>query len=148
MAEGRRRDRGGILGLLEAITSDVSAPRIEADLIRSGMRLRWFLDPDDTDHNWRDLLVFLKYAPEGSAFYSHSAGEAAVWGLGEQLLATVVDQVNVLLWQKTKDGYKNRNRPKPIPRPGVEDKKSAGKKLGGKTKMNAGKLAGLLGMKF
>lgn len=36
------------------------------------------------------------------------------------LLATVADGIHWLQWSKTKDGQKNRNRPKPIQRPGVE----------------------------
>lgn len=43
------------------------------------------------------------------------------WGLREFLLAELVDVTNLALWFKTKDGQKNRNRPKPWPRPGVDD---------------------------
>ena len=30
------------------------------------------------------------------------------------LLASIVDKLNILIWQKTKDGAKNRNRPKSL----------------------------------
>jgi len=43
------------------------------------------------------------------------------WSRGEQLLAAVVDFLALHWWAQTKDGAKNRNRPKQIPRPGVED---------------------------
>jgi len=36
------------------------------------------------------------------------------WNLTEHLLALAVDRLGVLIWQKTKDGQKGRNRPKPI----------------------------------
>jgi len=39
------------------------------------------------------------------------------------LLAAVVDILRIMAWQNTKDGSKNRRRPKPVPRPGVGPKK-------------------------
>lgn len=51
------------------------------------------------------------------------------WTNSEMLLAELVDTFRLNLWTKTKDGSKNRNRPKPIPRPGVvQPKQRAGKK--------------------
>lgn len=44
------------------------------------------------------------------------------WGLlGNQLLAAGVDQLAVANWQRSQDGQKNRNKPRPIPRPGVDE---------------------------
>jgi len=46
------------------------------------------------------------------------------------LQASMVDLLNILVWFKTADGQKGRNRPKLVPRPGVEpdkDTKSHGK---------------------
>lgn len=34
--------------------------------------------------------------------------------LSEILLATIADRLGILIWQRTKDGQKNRNRPKSI----------------------------------
>lgn len=34
--------------------------------------------------------------------------------LNEMLLALVVDGINILIWQRTKDGSKNRNRPESL----------------------------------
>ncbi|WP_216395533.1 DUF5361 domain-containing protein [Arcanobacterium phocae] len=42
------------------------------------------------------------------------------WQDTEYLLAVVIDQLNWLIWSKTADGQKGRNRPEPIPRPGVK----------------------------
>lgn len=41
------------------------------------------------------------------------------------LLAAIADALAWLQWAKTKDGRKNRNRPDPIERPGVEPKRKA-----------------------
>jgi len=51
------------------------------------------------------------------------------WANSEMLLAELVDIVRLNLWSKSKDGAKSRNRPKPIPRPGVvQPKQRAGRK--------------------
>lgn len=36
------------------------------------------------------------------------------WTRVEHLLALIVDQLAIANWQRSKDGRKNRNRPKPI----------------------------------
>lgn len=54
--------------------------------------------------------------------------DAAPWGLSEHLLAVVADAVIAGNWMQSRDGQKNKNRPKPIPRPGVEPDR---KKFGG-----------------
>lgn len=49
-------------------------------------------------------------------------GDAAPWGLTEQLLASVADAVRVANWQRANAGKKRPSpRPQPIVRPGVED---------------------------
>ena len=45
------------------------------------------------------------------------------WGLPEQLQAASVDALNLLVWSKTEDAANNRNRPTPVPRPGVTNPK-------------------------
>lgn len=42
-----------------------------------------------------------------------------MWGLPEQLLAAVLDALNVANWQR--QGDKRAKRPKPIRRPGVAE---------------------------
>ena len=119
---------------------------VEADLIDKGMRLRDFMDVEDERHDWRDLLVILRHSKPGSAYYAQMVGEdASPWGLSEQLLADIADKLAVQIWFKTKDGEKGRNRPKPIPRPGVEPDRDT-KRIGGNTKKPAAEVAALLGM--
>jgi len=42
------------------------------------------------------------------------------WTPDRDLLATVADELAVLIWQKTKDAQQGRNAPTPIQRPGVK----------------------------
>lgn len=145
MAEGCGGEYGGIRGLVDVLDDPEKRECIEADLIRAGMRLRWFHDPDNLDHSWRDLLVFIRHSPAWSAYYAAESGEESLWGVQEHLMANLVDLTNILVWFKTKDGQKGRNRPKPIPRPGVEE---PGKRKHGGAKIPAADIADLLGMKF
>lgn len=43
------------------------------------------------------------------------------WPLDQHLLASQVDLLKILVWQKTKDAKRGSNKPKPIPRPGIEE---------------------------
>jgi hypothetical protein len=53
--------------------------------------------------------------------------EDSHWNLNEHLLAVIADAVIAGNWMQSKDGQKNKNRPKQIPRPGVvPDKKKFG----------------------
>jgi hypothetical protein len=61
--------------------------------------------------------VLVRHAEPGSAVFRATFGEQATWGATEHLLAGLVDLTNILVWMKSKDGQKNRNRPKPIRRP-------------------------------
>jgi hypothetical protein len=77
---------------------------------------------------WRDLLVIVQHSERSSALFRAQHAESAMWGLSDHLLAVIADAVIAGNWMQSKDGQKNRNRPKPIPRPGVEqDKKYGGK---------------------
>lgn len=68
-----------------------------------------------------ELAAMAKHLPRDSATQLAVDPESSAWGLNEQLLALVADYLAWLQWAKTEDGSKNRNRPRPIPRPGVED---------------------------
>ncbi|MFX0573098.1 DUF5361 domain-containing protein [Nocardia nepalensis] len=91
---------------------------MEADLIRTGVRLR---DVGSESFTWHDLLVLVRQSPRESSLMAVMHPEVTRWGQGELLLAELIDLASLLLWAKTKDGAKNRNRPRPYPRPGVED---------------------------
>lgn len=112
----------GILGLLGFL--DDHGEAVEYDLIRLGLRLRDLPSPRLT---WRDLrvIVWAEGGRQDSEIYKAQYGDNdSQWGLPEQLIAMIADSVNWLVWSKTKDGERNRNKPKRIPRPGVEDTKT------------------------
>ncbi|MDF1902755.1 DUF5361 domain-containing protein [Mycolicibacterium smegmatis] len=89
---------------------------LEADLIDKGLRLR---NCPTEDFNWHDLKVIIRYLPVTSNLYSEMFPDRAGWTKEAMLTASVADSLHWLQWAKTKDGAKGRNRPKPIPRPGV-----------------------------
>lgn len=119
MAEGLGHRDGGIAGLLELADGEKTGPALEADLIRSGLRLR---DVGSKKFTWRDLQVFVSEMPRECALFRAMHPELYPWDNGNMLLADIADGINWLVWAKTKDGQKNRKHPQPIPRPGVEAK--------------------------
>lgn len=42
-----------------------------------------------------------------------------MWGLPEMLFADIADSLHWLVWAKTEDAQRGRNRPAPVPRPGI-----------------------------
>lgn len=119
MAGAREGFVGGILGLRELIAEYPEA--VEYDLISLGLRLR---DLGTERLTWRDLKVIVtRMPPHKSAVALEQSPQDAPWGLAEHLLAELTDTQHLLLWSKTKDGQKNRDRPKPIERPGRRPEK-------------------------
>ena len=76
------------------------------------------------DLSWNDMFALFTASPPYTALH-YAFNER--WTLGDHLMATALDRLNVLLWTKTKDAHKKppRNMPKRIPRPGVEQKKKS-----------------------
>lgn len=68
--------------------------------------------------------------PQDSATIVGDDHEDAMWDLHAHLQASILDGIRWLQWSKTKDGEKNRNRPKPIPRPGVDDRQTERRQFG------------------
>lgn len=118
---------GGIGGLVELIRQHGGA--IDADFQRFyGMTVADVICGRVTLRRFRDLFNGLP--AEGTAQWRHARRNPAPdrqpqsppddWWTGERdLLAGVIDSVNVLVWLHTKDAQDGKNRPKPIPRPGV-----------------------------
>ena len=105
---------GGILSLLDLPREYWEA--LEADLLRSGFTLADI--PEKV--TWRAVKARFEHATHGDALYLALHGDAVKWSDQEYLSAILVDLVALLVWFKTEDGQKNRNRPKPTPRPGVD----------------------------
>lgn len=66
-------------------------------------------------------IGLIEHLPSTSALTRAIDGVDHQWTLTNMLLADAVDALNLLVWAKTEDAPLGRNRPKPIPRPGVED---------------------------
>jgi adenylate kinase family enzyme len=47
-------------------------------------------------------------------------GDEVEWSTADHLLALQFDALQIANWQRSKDGATGRNRPKPMPRPGLK----------------------------
>jgi hypothetical protein len=109
-----------ILWLLDLI--DKHGEALNYDCISLGLRLR---NVGSEDFTWGDLLAIVRQSPRSSALYRSTNPEEAAWGLQEHLLATIADYTAIGIWQRGQGSKKDR--PKPIPRPGVETDQKWGK---------------------
>jgi hypothetical protein len=96
---------------------------VEADLLRYyGVDL---LDYHRGTLSARRLRVLVEHLPRDAALVRALHGERADWGLAEHLLAATVDQLatgNWLFVAANRDEHADvPERPKPVPRPGIED---------------------------
>lgn len=82
------------------------------------------LDLEDlgTDRlTWRKAIIIVReLANDPHSALVRAADPDHLWDLHAHLLANIADSLNLLVWFKTRDGQKGRNRPKPIPRPGIK----------------------------
>ena len=121
MAERGRCRPGGIRGLAELICDKPEeCAALEFDLIGLGLRLRDFPSAQNT---WHDLVVIVRNLGSESAYFRVTHPDTWNWDNKAMLQASMVDLLNILVWFKTADGQKGRNRPKLVPRPGVEPDK-------------------------
>lgn len=125
MAGSVRGHGGGIRGLADDL--DRHGEAIEHDLVAAG----WTLDDVPGRLNWRALKAFVHHRAldRSSAVHHALAGDDRHWGLQEQLLAAIVDELRAANWQRAAAGAKKGSqppRPKPIPRPGLGQKPAAG----------------------
>ena len=109
-----------IIGLLDLMDEHEEA--IAYDCLTLGLRLR---NVGTEDFTWGDLLAIVRQSPRSSALYRAMNPDEAEWGLTEQLLAVVADYTAVGNWQRGQG--KQKDYPKPIPRPGVQGDKRYGK---------------------
>lgn len=131
MGRARGSEAGGISGLVALIERD--GPAVDADLQRFyGLSLNDVAAGRLTFRRLRDLLAELP--SEGTALRRRALKGAAesgqrveppadLWNLTNQLLAQLIDQSALRLWQA---GGGKGQKPKPLPRPGVTDMKRTG----------------------
>lgn len=90
------------------------AGAINYDLIRLGLRLRMVGTEALT---WGDLHDVVKYGRQDTALALEREGPPVLWTITDHLIATAVDALHAGNWQR---GGGKGHRPKPIPRPGVD----------------------------
>lgn len=77
----------------------------------------------------RELADFVAHLRPGCALWRAIGGDIA-WSDETHMLAAVEYRLRVLAWQKTEDGQKNRNQPKPLEAPkSVYDKRAEDERL-------------------
>jgi hypothetical protein len=128
VAVSRGSGAGGIAGLAalidqhgEALDADLQhhyPGRSLADLVAGRMTFRQLHVlvkglPGDGTAMWRAGARLVRKGVKGSP------PPADWWTPERDLLASVIDAVSVLIWLNTEDARKGKNRPKPIPRPGI-----------------------------
>lgn len=73
----------------------------------------------------RRLRVLIRHLPREAALVRALHGDAADWGLAEQLLAGAIDELAVGNWLFVAANSDERadlpDRPRPVPRPGVAE---------------------------
>lgn len=84
--------------------------------LRASLRAEYGLDLRDPGVSLLDLADLAANLPPGCALF-RAAGGAAAWTDQVHMLAAVEFRLRVLAWQKTEDGKKGRNQPKPIDPP-------------------------------
>ena len=85
------------------------------DALRADFQQHYRLNIDGMGRDYTTLHAadLLAQLPEGARVW-RAYDERAVWTAERTLLAAIVNDLNWLVWSKTKDGQRNRNRPKPI----------------------------------
>ena len=83
------------------------------DALRADFQQHYCLNLDGMGRDYTTLHAadLLAQLPEGARVW-RAYDERAVWTTERTLLAAIVNNLNWLVWSKTKDGQKNRNRPK------------------------------------
>lgn len=71
---------------------------------------------------WRSVLAMIRHAGRDSAIRQVTQPIESAWDTQTYLAAGTVDLLRMLVWMKTKDAQKGRNRPEPLPRPGDKPK--------------------------
>ena len=85
------------------------------DALRADFQQHYHLNLDGMGRDYTTLHAadLLAQLPEGARVW-RAYDERAAWTAERTLLAAIVNDLNWLVWSKTKDGQRNRNRPKPV----------------------------------
>lgn len=86
------------------------------------------LDVGATHLTWRRLwsyLQALRWTRESAFWRALDPDGDGLWTVSDFHLANVVDLLAAANWQRSEDGAKGRNKPKPVKRPGEKDAANA-----------------------
>lgn len=99
------------------------------DALRADLRAHYGVRLNDMYVGSESVLDVADYAvslpPTPASAVYRRLNPDWVWTLDAMLQAEQADSLRWMQWAKSKDGQRNRNRPKPIPRPGKRDDKAA-----------------------
>lgn len=84
--------------------------------LRASLRAEYGVDLRDPGMTLLDLADLAASLPPGCALYRATGGDMA-WTAEMHMLARLDFDLRVLAWQKTEDGKRGRNQPKPIEAP-------------------------------
>jgi hypothetical protein len=93
----------------------IAAMEFEGPL-RAALRAEYGVDLRDPGMTLLDLADLAANLPPGCALFRATGGDMA-WSSEMHMLARLDFDLRVLAWQKTEDGKKGRNQPKPIESP-------------------------------
>lgn len=125
--ETRRIPRKAVLAVFRRLVESlgemsflVAAMEFEGPL-RASLRAEYGVDLRDPGMTLLDLADLAANLPPGCALFRATGGDMA-WTTEMHMSARIEYGLRVLAWQKTEDGKKGRNQPKPIdpPRPAHE----------------------------
>lgn len=125
--ETRRIPRKAVLAVFRRLVESlgemsflVAAMEFEGPL-RASLRAEYGVDLRDPGMTLLDLADLTANLPPGCALFRATGGDMA-WTTEMHMLARLDYDLRILAWQKTEDGKKGRNQPKPIdpPRPSHE----------------------------
>lgn len=83
------------------------------DALRADFQQNYHLNLDGMGRDYTTLHAadLLAQLPEGARVW-RAYDERSAWTAERTLLAAILNDLNWLVWSKTKDGQRNRNRPK------------------------------------
>lgn len=77
-----------------------------------------------TWRRFRSYLDGLRHTRESAFWRAVDTEGEGLWSVDSYILATIADAVIAANWQRSKDGQKGTNKPKPLPRPGEKRRAS------------------------
>lgn len=105
-----------MIGALNLIADHESAVRVEC------LRYGRSIDDIGPTFTWADVIAICEHTVPGTPLHRAVNPDDGMWDHQSMLLADIVDAVRVLAWQNA--GGKKKDRPQPIPRPGVVEKQT------------------------